>query len=77
MFSRAILQYLTAAYGKDDSLYPTDVRVRALVDQRIQFDLSTLYARMYDYYVSILLACWRSRILLSQSAFKRKPLLNK
>lgn len=66
LFSRAILQYMAAAYGKDDSLYPTDVRSRALVDQRIQFDLGTLYARMYDCYVSILLAYWASTMVLSQ-----------
>uniref|UniRef100_A0A1A9W7A8 GST C-terminal domain-containing protein n=1 Tax=Glossina brevipalpis TaxID=37001 RepID=A0A1A9W7A8_9MUSC len=48
--SRAILSYMAAAFGKDDSLYPKDVRVRALVDQRLMFDLSTLYQRMADYY---------------------------
>ncbi|XP_017491073.1 PREDICTED: glutathione S-transferase D7 isoform X1 [Rhagoletis zephyria] len=53
--SRAILQYLAAAYGKDDSLYPKDVRVRALVDQRIHFDLGTLYARTFDYYLPTVL----------------------
>lgn len=51
-FSRVILTYLTAAYSKDDTLYPRDVRMRALVDQRLQFDLSTLYARLSDYIVS-------------------------
>lgn len=51
--SRVILTYLTAAYSKDDTLYPRDIRVRALVDQRLQFDLSTLYARTVDYFVSI------------------------
>ncbi|XP_030370106.1 glutathione S-transferase D7 [Scaptodrosophila lebanonensis] len=48
--SRAILSYLVAAYAKSDELYPTDIRVRALVDQRLQFDLGTLYLRMTDYY---------------------------
>lgn len=52
VFSRAILTYLTAAYSKDDTLYPRDVRMRALVDQRLQFDLGTLYARVADYVVS-------------------------
>jgi len=51
--SRAILSYLVSAYGKDDSLYPTDVRTRALVDQRMQFDLGTLYLRMTEYYVNL------------------------
>uniref|UniRef100_A0A1A9ZZ13 Glutathione S-transferase D7 n=1 Tax=Glossina pallidipes TaxID=7398 RepID=A0A1A9ZZ13_GLOPL len=48
--SRAILAYMTAAFGKDDSLYPKDIRVRALVDQRLMFDLGTLYQRMAEYY---------------------------
>ncbi|XP_017102850.2 glutathione S-transferase D7 isoform X1 [Drosophila bipectinata] len=48
--SRAILSYLVAAYAKSDELYPTDIRVRALVDQRLQFDLGTLYMRLTDYY---------------------------
>lgn len=51
--SRAILTYLVAAYAKDDTLYPRDVRMRALVDQRLQFDLGTLYARLADCIVSI------------------------
>lgn len=51
IFSRVILTYLTSAYAKDDTLYPKDIKIRALVDQRLQFDLSTLYQRMVDYYV--------------------------
>lgn len=51
--SRAIMTYLVSQYSiDDDSLYPKDVRTRALVDQRLQFDLGTLYARMTDYFVS-------------------------
>lgn len=52
-FSRAILAYLVSAYSKDDTLYPRDIRMRALVDQRIHFDLGTLYARLSDYMVNI------------------------
>ncbi|KAL9899373.1 glutathione S transferase D11 isoform 1-T1 [Glossina fuscipes fuscipes] len=48
--SRAILAYMAAAFGKDDSLYPKDIRIRALVDQRLMFDLGTLYQRMAEYY---------------------------
>lgn len=50
--SRAILAYLVSAYAKDDTLYPHDARTRALVDQRVQFDLGTLYARLSDIIVS-------------------------
>ncbi|XP_031623387.1 glutathione S-transferase D7-like isoform X2 [Contarinia nasturtii] len=52
--SRVILTYLTAAYSKDDTLYPRDVRMRALVDQRLQFDLSTLYARLADMIIPVI-----------------------
>lgn len=52
-FSRVILAYLTAAYSKDDTLYPRDIRVRALVDQRLHFDLGTLFPRIIDYYVIV------------------------
>jgi glutathione S-transferase len=43
--SRAILSYLVEKYGKDDSLYPKDVKARAVVNQRLYFDLGTLYQR--------------------------------
>ncbi|XP_050343100.1 glutathione S-transferase 1-like [Nymphalis io] len=36
--SHAILTYLTEKYGKDDSLYPKDLKKRALVDQKLFFD---------------------------------------
>lgn len=50
--SRVILSYLVGAYAKDDTLYPRDNRMRALVDQRLHFDLGTLAARANDYFVS-------------------------
>lgn len=50
--SRAIMTYLVARYAANDTLYPSDVRSRALVDQRLQFDLGTLYPRMIGHYVS-------------------------
>lgn len=50
--SRVILTYLVSMYAKDDTLYPKDIKTRALVDQRLHFDLGTLYQRTLDYFVS-------------------------
>lgn len=55
--SRVILSYLVSAYGKDESLYPKDFRSRAVVDQRLHFDLGTLYQRVVDYFVSLSQLC--------------------
>lgn len=49
--SRVILMYLVSAYAEDDTLYPKDLQKRAMVDQRIHFDLGTLYQRAGDYFV--------------------------
>lgn len=57
--SRVILTYLASMYATDDKLYPKDVRIRALVDQRLHFDLGTLYQRTFDYFVSGLLNYYR------------------
>ncbi|GAB0088259.1 Glutathione S-transferase D7 [Sergentomyia squamirostris] len=48
--SRVILMYLVSAYAEDDTLYPRDLQKRAIVDQRIHFDLGTLYQRAGDYF---------------------------
>lgn len=48
--SRAIIAYLVDQYGKNDSLYPKDPKQRALIDQRLYFDASTLYQRFGDLY---------------------------
>lgn len=41
--SRAILIYLVEKYGADDSLYPSDPQKKAVVNQRLYFDMGTLF----------------------------------
>lgn len=48
--SRAIQQYLADKYGKNDDLYPKDVAKRAVVHQRLYFDMGTLYLRFGEIY---------------------------
>ncbi|XP_058130510.1 glutathione S-transferase 1 isoform X3 [Anopheles coustani] len=48
--SRAIQIYLAEKYGKDDKLYPKDPQKRAVVNQRLFFDIGTLYQRFADYH---------------------------
>ncbi|XP_034178979.2 glutathione S-transferase 1-1-like isoform X1 [Osmia lignaria lignaria] len=48
--SRAIITYLADQYGKNDSLYPKDIKKRAKVNQQLYFDACTLYKALSDYY---------------------------
>lgn len=48
--SRAICLYLIDKYAKDDSLYPKDPKTRAVINQRLFFDLSTLYKYCCEYF---------------------------
>lgn len=48
--SHAILIYLAEKYGKDDALYPKDLKQRAIINQRLFFDTSVLYQRHSDYF---------------------------
>ncbi|KPJ04371.1 Glutathione S-transferase 1-1 [Papilio xuthus] len=52
--SRAIAKYLVAKYG-NNKYYPQDINTRALIDQRLDFDIGTLYARLGDVYYSLIL----------------------
>ncbi|XP_026740679.1 glutathione S-transferase 1-like [Trichoplusia ni] len=44
--SRAIACYLADKYGKDDQFYPKDLKKRALVNSRLQFDGCTLFVKI-------------------------------
>nr|CAA63952.1 GST-5 [Musca domestica] len=49
--SRAIMIYLVEKYGKqDDPLYPSCPKKRALINQRLYFDMGTLYKSYSDYF---------------------------
>jgi len=48
--SRAIAVYLVEKYGKDDSLFPKDPQKRALINQRLYFDMGTLHDSFMKYY---------------------------
>lgn len=48
--SRAIMVYLMEKYGQNSPLYPSDPKARALINQRLYFDLGTLYQRLDAHY---------------------------
>jgi len=52
--SRAILAYFADKYGKKDSLYPKDPKKRAVVDQRLYFDMGTFFQRFGEYFMPIM-----------------------
>ncbi|XP_016984879.1 glutathione S-transferase 1-like [Drosophila rhopaloa] len=56
--SHAIATYLVDKYGKSDELYPKDLVKRAIINQRLFFDASVIFANLAD--VSCLF--WRSGI---------------
>ncbi|KFB53518.1 AGAP004378-PA-like protein [Anopheles sinensis] len=53
--SRAILTYLCEKYGKNDGLYPRDPKKRAVVNQRLYFDMGTLYGRFSAAYYPMMM----------------------
>ncbi|KMZ04008.1 glutathione S-transferase D7 [Drosophila simulans] len=52
--TRAIVVYLVEKYGKDDSLYPKDPQKQALINQRLFFDMGTLYEGIAKYFFPLL-----------------------
>ncbi|XP_050071110.1 glutathione S-transferase 1-like [Anopheles maculipalpis] len=53
--SRAIVTYLCEKYGKNDGLYPKDPKKRAMVNQRLFFDMGTLYQRFSQAYYPVMM----------------------
>ncbi|KAM7359481.1 uncharacterized protein ACRADG_013004 [Cochliomyia hominivorax] len=54
--SRAILVYLVEKYAKTDSLFPKCPKKQAIINQRLYFDMGTLYKSFADYYYPQLFA---------------------
>lgn len=50
--SRAIATYLINSRSPNHSVYPVDPRARAIIDQRLYFDMSVLNQRTRDIFVS-------------------------
>ncbi|XP_023309099.2 glutathione S-transferase 1-1 [Lucilia cuprina] len=48
--SRAILVYLAEKYDKSETLYPKCPKKRAVINQRLYFDMGTLYQSFSEYY---------------------------
>ncbi|KAJ6635461.1 Glutathione S-transferase 1, isoform C [Pseudolycoriella hygida] len=61
--SRSIATYLIEKYGKDDSLYPKDPLKRAIVNQRLYFDLGTFYQRLMERYYPLLFPTFEGRVI--------------
>lgn len=53
--SRAICAYLVNKYGKNDHLYSKVPKERAIIDQRLYFDMGVFYKSFGDYYVRSLI----------------------
>ncbi|CAF4879816.1 unnamed protein product [Pieris macdunnoughi] len=53
--SHAISTYLINKYAKDDSLYPTEPKLRAIVDQRLHFDCGILFPAIRNAFVPVVI----------------------
>ncbi len=50
--SRAAAAYLVEKYAKDDKLYPKDPTAKAVVNQRLYFEMGTFFKAVGDIMVS-------------------------
>ena len=68
--SRAIMCYLVNKYGKDDDpLYPKKPEVRAMIDNRLYFDIGVLYKPYSDNLVMISLSSMTAMHTLKSSFY--------
>ncbi|XP_052835659.1 uncharacterized protein LOC128252187 [Drosophila gunungcola] len=51
--SRAVAVYLIEQYAKDDSLYPKDPKKQAVINQRLYFDMGSMYPSLANYYYKV------------------------
>lgn len=62
--SHVIMEYLVDKYAKDDdSLFPKDLRARAIVNERLHFECGVLFPRTMD-------------IIVIESSYPDMPTLN-
>lgn len=52
--SRPIMAYLVSKYAKNDQLYPKDPKARGIVDERLYFDIGTLYDNLIKCYFPVM-----------------------
>lgn len=52
--SHAIMVYLVAKYAQNDSLYPKDLKKRAIIDQRLHFESGVVFATLRNIAVGAL-----------------------
>lgn len=52
--SHAIMTYIVSKYAKDDSVYPEDIKKRAIVNQRLFFESGVIFFHMRNIAVCIL-----------------------
>lgn len=67
--SRAIATYLVNSRSPNHSIYPVDPKARAIIDQRLYFDLSVLNQRTRDIFVSKTFILLHAKHLQSLSYF--------